>query len=323
MNKYIVRQSLILLLAAFIWGIAFVAQSVGMDYVEPFTFSMARNFLGSLVLLPVIAYRSWAAGKHTSRGSKESMDAVAGTENGTSAKIRAAEERKLLWKGGICCGVLLAVAANLQQFGIKYSTVGKSGFVTALYIVLVPMIGIALGKKASGRIWAGVALAVVGLYFLCMQGGSFSLERGDWFLLLCAVAFSFQILAVDYFAPKVDGVKLACLEFFVCGLCSAVGMALTEHPSLAMLAAAWLPIAYAGVLSSGVAYTLQIIGQKGMNPAVASLIMSLESVISVLAGWVLLHQKLSGRELLGCVLMFSAIILVQLPGRKAGESVVE
>lgn len=295
MNRFVLRQSLLLFLTATIWGVAFVAQSVGMDYVEPFTFNAVRNMIGAIVLLPCIGL----------------LNRLNGKDNGEAGE----PQKKTLIIGGISCGVLLFVASNLQQFGIQYTTVGKAGFITAMYIVLVPVFGIFLHKKAGLKIWAAVALAVAGLYLLCMTDGSFSLQMGDLLVLACAVAFSFHILVIDYFSPKVDGVKLSCIQFFTCAVLSAIGMLLFEEPKLSQILAAWVPILYAGVMSCGVAYTLQIIGQKGMNPTVASLILSLESVVSLLAGWVILGQKLSKRELAGCALAFAAIILVQLPSK--------
>lgn len=295
MNRFIVRQSLLLFLTATIWGVAFVAQSVGMEYVGPFTFNMARNGLGALVLVPCIFLMN------KSRRSER--------------KEISKEDRKTLVTGGILCGILLCIASNLQQFGMQYTTVGKAGFITAMYIVLVPVLGIFLHKKAGVKIWCGVALAVAGLYLLCMTDGSFTLQKGDWLMLACAAVFSLHILVIDYFAPKADGVKLSCIQFFTCAALSAVGMLLFEEPQLSQILAAWLPILYAGVMSCGVGYTLQIVGQRGMNPTVASLILSLESVVSLLAGWVILGQKLSGRELAGCALAFAAIIIVQLPSK--------
>lgn len=289
------RQSLLLLLAAAIWGIAFVAQSVGMEYVGSFTFTAVRNYIGAMVLLPVILF----------------------LEKGKTKEQKQAEKNNrtvLLW-GGIASGFFLCVASNLQQYGIKYTSVGKAGFLTAMYIVLVPILGIFLKKKVGIKLWGAVAMAVVGLYFLCMTGNDMSLHPGDLYELGCALGFSIQILTIDYFAPKVNGVKLAALQFLVCAIFSSVGM-LLEQSTLQNVLAAWLPILYAGALSSGVAYTLQIIGQKGLNPTLASLIMSLESVISLIAGWIILHQKLSKRELWGCAIMFAAIILVQLPEKK-------
>ena len=210
----------------------------------------------------------------------------------------------------------LCIASNLQQFGIKYTTVGKAGFITAMYIIIVPVIGIFLKKTTGLRIWISVLLAVGGLYLLCMTEG-FSIAFGDLLVLLCAVMFSVHILIIDYFSPKVDGVRMSCIQFFVSGILSGVAMLIFEQPDLGAILQAWMPILYAGVMSCGVAYTLQIVGQKDMDPTIASLILSLESVVSVLAGWVILGQKLSSKELFGCVLMFAAIILAQLPDKKA------
>lgn len=291
--KQQIKSSLILLLTATIWGVAFVAQSVGMEYIGPFTFNAIRCVLGGMVLIPVILVL---------KKKKET-----GTEN------QEKEDKKTLWMGGIACGVILCIASNLQQFGIMEASVGKSGFFTALYIVMISVIGIFIGKRPGIKLWFCVALAVVGMYLLCMKDGSFTIERADIMLLLCALAFSFHILVVDYFSPKVDGVKMSCIQFFVCGVLSAVGMLFTETPDISNIQAAWLPLLYAGFLSCGVGYTLQIVGQKGINPVIASLIMSLESVISALAGWVILGQVLSPKEILGCVLMFVAIIITQIP----------
>ena len=291
MNKFVLRQSMLLLLAAAIWGVAFVAQSVGMEYVGPFTFLATRSVIGTMVLLPYIGIRA--------RGNRNNTREIVCN-------------KKELVTGGVCCGCLLFIASILQQIGIQYTTVGKSGFITAMYIVLVPIVSIFLKKKAGIKIWMGVILAVCGLYFLCMTPGSISLQKGDMLTFFCAVTFSFHILVVDYFAPRIDGVKLSCIQFAVCGALAAIGMLAFEAPSIEAVLSAWLPILYAGALSSGVAYTLQIVGQRGMNPTVASLLMSMESVISVVAGWAILGQALSGRELIGCVLMFGAIILVQL-----------
>lgn len=304
MNKLVLRQSLLLLLAATIWGVAFVAQSVGMEYVGPYTFLASRSFLGAIVLLPVIWIRSRrkiAVGE----GSLAEGDLFA----------TGASEAKQLVFAGICCGSCLFLASILQQIGIMDTTVGKSGFITAMYIVIVPVLGIFLKKRVGLRIWCSVLLAVFGLYFLCMMPGNISIQKGDILTGLCAVAFSFHILVVDYFAPKLDGVKMSCVQFVVCGILATIGMLIFEQPSVNSVLAAWLPILYAGALSSGVAYTLQIVGQRGLNPTVASLLMSMESVISVIAGWLILNQALSMRELIGCVLMFGAIVLVQLPDK--------
>lgn len=290
------KNSLLLLLTATIWGVAFVAQSVGMDYVGGFTFNMARSLIGSAVLLPVI----WFMGRNSSKKAEEAQ--------GSSSR------KDLLW-GGMACGILMCLASNFQQFGIKYTTVGKAGFITACYIVLVPILGLFLKKKCSPFIWLAVAMSVAGLYLLCITDG-FSIGKGDILVLICAVLFSFHILVIDYYSPKVDGVKLSCIQFLVCGILSGIPALIFEKPEMCAVLTAWQPILYAGVMSCGVAYTLQIIGQKNMNPTVASLILSLESCISVLAGWVILGQQLSAREIAGCVIMFAAIILAQLPQKE-------
>lgn len=303
-------SSLLLLLAAIIWGVAFVAQSVGMEYVGPLTFSATRSFIGSVVLLPVIyLFRS----------------KTKASENPEEKQQR----RRTLIVGGVVCGTLLAIATNLQQFGILYTSTGKSGFITACYIVIVPVLGLFLQKKVGSFVWMGVLIALVGMYFLCilseggnvettlppayLQIGSLSVNLGDLLLILCSVAFSFQIMAVDHFSPLVSGVQLSCIQFLTCGVLSAIGMFLFEKPDIHSILQAWMPILYAGALSSGVAYTLQIVGQKNLNPTVASLIMSLESTVSVLAGWLILGQQLSVYEIIGCILIFCALVLAQIP----------
>jgi drug/metabolite transporter (DMT)-like permease len=225
------------------------------------------------------------------------------------------QDKKTLLIGGLCCGVAIAVASILQQYGISMTTVGKAGFITALYIVIVPILGIFLHKKPRLILWVSVVLAISGLYFLCMTD-SFSFSSGDLLVMLCAFVFSIHILIIDHFSPKVDGVRMSCIQFFVAGILCGIPALILEHSQLSAVTAAWAPILYAGILSCGVAYTLQIVAQKNYDPTVASLILSLESVFSVLAGWVILHQSLSPKEILGCVLVFIAIILVQLPERK-------
>ncbi len=295
MNSRQIRQSLILLLTAVIWGVAFVAQSVGMDYVGPFTFICARSLIGGLVLLPCITL----------------LDRLNGQQ-------KKSTDRKKLLLGGICCGLALCTASCFQQFGILYTSVGKAGFLTAFYIIIVPVLGLFFGKKCGPFVWIGVLLALAGLYFLCMTE-SLRLGNGDILVFICACLFSVHILVIDYFTQYVDGVKMSCIQFFVCAAVSGAAMLIFERPEPAQLLAAWKPVLYAGVLSSGAGYTLQIVGQKDMNPTVASLILSLESVVSVLAGMLFLNQHLSSRELFGCVLMFAAIILAQLPQKEKKE----
>ncbi len=295
-----IKNSLLLLLTAFIWGVAFVAQSVGGEAVGCFTFNGVRSLIGAIVLIPVILF----------------LDKQKKRELGEEKFLEQKGDRKTLIIGGICCGLMLCIASNFQQFGISFTTVGKAGFITAMYILIVPILGLFLKKKVGAKVWLGVVLATAGLYMLCMTSESFSLSKGDFLVLICAGFFSLHILIIDYFSPKVDGVRLSCIQFFVCGVISIIIAFIFETPSLGAIVSGWLPILYAGVLSCGVAYTLQIVGQKNMDPTVASLILSLESVFSVLAGWVILNQTLSLRELCGCVLMFLAIILAQLPDKR-------
>ena len=295
MNKYILRQSLLLFLTAVIWGVAFVAQSAGMAYVGPFTYNGVRSILGGLVLLPCIVL----------------LDKIRGV---TKESVNGIHQRNQLLTGGLCCGLILFAASSFQQLGIQYTSVGKAGFITAMYILLVPIMGLFIHKKVGLKVWIGVAFAVCGLYLLCMNGG-LRLERGDALVLVCALIFSLHILVIDYFSPKVDGVRMACIQFWVCGILSMICSFLLESPQLHSILTAWKPVCYGGIMSCGVAYTLQIVGQKDMNPTVASLILSLESVVSVIAGFLILHQTMSRRELLGCCLMVVAIVLAQLPNR--------
>ncbi|MCI9614366.1 MAG: DMT family transporter [Dorea sp.] len=303
------KNVILLVLTAFIWGTAFVAQSVGMDYLEPFTFNGVRSLIGGIALLPCI----WFLGRMN--GKAVSADEDGRMEEG---KLSPAGRKELLL-GGIACGLLLFCATSLQQIGIQYTTAGKAGFITAFYIVIVPVLGIFLGKRIGWKVWLAVAAALAGLYFLCITD-KFTVGKGDVLIFVCAVVFSVHILVIDHFSPRVDGVKMSCIQFLVCGIMSLPFMFALETPKAGAMLEGWMPLLYAGVLSCGVAYTLQIIGQKNVNPAVASLILSLESCFSVLAGWAVLGERLSVRETAGCVLMFTAIILAQMPdGRENGK----
>lgn len=301
MNKKMqLRNSFLLLLTATIWGTAFVAQSVGMDYVGPFTFNMLRCLIGGIVLIPYIFL----------------SNKVSGSEKKRIEERETKSEKKTLITGGICCGILLALAMNFQQVGIQYTTVGRAGFITACYIIIVPLIGMTFfGKKCRSTIWAAVVLALIGLYLLCITE-EFDIGRGDFLVLICSFLFSLHILVIDHFSPLVDGVKMSCVQFFVAGIVSGIPAFLTENVVWGNILAAWQPVLFAGVLSCGIAYTLQIVGQKNMNPTVASLILSLESCIAVLAGWIILGENLTLKEMLGCIFMFAAIVLAQLPERK-------
>ncbi|MBS5646295.1 MAG: DMT family transporter [Lachnospiraceae bacterium] len=319
MKKTEWKSPALLFLTAVVWGVAFVAQSVGMDYVGPFTFNCIRCLIGAVVLVPCIwfldGWKQRPDGASCGRESAGAQDSASCSRRSAGAQDGASDGSHALLAGGICCGLALFVASNLQQIGIQYTTVGKAGFITALYIVMVPVFGIFLKKRAGIRVWVSVALAVAGLYLLCITD-RLALGKGDILVLLCAVVFAVHILVVDHFSAKADGVRMSCIQFLVCGLLSGVCMLITEHPEMRLILQAWQPILYAGVFSCGVGYTLQIVGQKGTDPTVASLILSLESVVSVLAGWLLLGQRLSVRELGGCALMFAAILLVQMPERR-------
>ena len=292
-RKKQLRGCLILALGALIWGIAFVAQNVGMDKVEPFTFNGIRTLLGSVTLLPLLLFRRLK-------------------NNGGERKTKDGKKELLI--GGTLCGVALFVAGSLQQFAFTdpNASSGKIAFLTALYMIIVPLFGIFLGKKLPIRIWVCVLLGVTGAYLLSVSDG-FSISRGDLLAIGCAVAFSFHILLVDRYSRTVDGVELSCLQFFVAGSLGVICMFLFEKPVLSDILSAAVPILYAGVMSCGLGYTFQVIGQKDVDPTVASLIMCFESVFGALAGWVILKETMSLRQVIGCVVMFIAVILTQIP----------
>ena len=301
MTKTSWKNSLLLLLAAVVWGISFVPQKAGMAYVEPFTYNGIRCILGGLVLLPVIP----------------ALDRL----RGRAGDFQKGSRRDIL-VGGVVCGAALFVASNLQQFGIALqdpaTNVGKAGFITACYTVIVPILYRLMGRRTSGRIWLAAGVALVGFFLLSLMDGlvagrGLTLGLSDLLLLLCAVMFSVHILCIDRYSPLADGVRLSCVQFLVCGLLSLPCMFLFEHPSLPAILSCWPAITYSGVMSCGVAYTLQVVAQKGVHPAVASLLLSLESVFSVLASYALVPgSTLSVWELIGCGLVFAAVVTVQL-----------
>lgn len=278
-----------LFLAALIWGFAFAFQSQGMDHMGPLTFNGVRFLIGAIVLVPVI-FIFQKPGKR---------------------KTVTAENVKVTVLGGIVCGLCLFAASSLQQFGIQYTSVGKAGFLTTLYIILVPIIGIFFGRKIPVVVWIGAIISVIGMYLLCVSE-TMSINKGDIFAFCCAIVFAFHILSVDYFAPKTNGIVLSCLQFLTSGVCAMICAFIFEQPSVTEIVNGIMPLLYVGVMSSGVAYTLQILGQKNAEPTLASLIMSLESAVSVLGGWIILNQRLTGKELLGCFLMFVAVVGVQI-----------
>lgn len=311
MKTHKIRNTIFLFLTAMIWGAAFVAQSVSMDYIGPFTFICLRSVIGGLFLIPVIMVIDGIRKK----GQSESMN-VAGLQN--DLQQMQSETQKLSWKnkklleGGIVCGIFLFLANCFQQTGIQYTTVGKAGFITTFYIIIVPLISLFFKKYCGILTWIGVVIALAGLYFLCITE-KMTIQKGDALILCCSFLYAGQILAIDHYNPLVDGVKMSCIQFLTGGVLGAILMFLFESPNMTMILNAAGPILYTGIMSTGVAYTLQIVGQKGLNPTVAALIMSLESVFSALSGYIFLHQILSTRELIGCVLMFIAIVLAQLP----------
>ncbi|MDD2981149.1 MAG: DMT family transporter [Hespellia sp.] len=281
-----------LILTAFIWGMAFVAQKVGMDYVGPLTFNALRSFIGAVVLLPVIV--------------------LLDRQRDHFGVKKPVWNDKTLILGGICSGIFLCIGSTLQQYALMESSVGKVGFITALYILIVPILGVFLKKQIPSNVWIAVFVAIIGMYFLCMTEG-FSINHGDLLAMLCAFAFAAQIMVVDYFSPKVDSVRMSSIQFLVVGIIAGTGALFRETIHITEVMNAYRPLLYAGVLSCGVAYTLQIVAQKHAQPTIASLLMSLESVFSVLGGWILLGQVLSPRELFGCTLVFTGVLLAQIP----------
>lgn len=291
------RGGAMLMLTALIWGTAFVAQSVGMDYLGPCAFTAVRNFIGCVALLPVIALASRL------RSGAQPEEAA------------PAPGKKALFGWGAACGLLLGGATLLQQAGMQTASAGKAGFLTALYIVIVPVLGIFLGRRPGLKVWMGVVLALVGAYLLSVKGGA-GIASGDLLVIASAVVFSLHILVIDSVPAGVDGVRLSCVQFLVAGAFALVLALFLESFTWRDILSAWVPLLYTGVVSSGVGYTLQILGQRTVNPTVASLILSLESVFAALAGWAILGQALSLRELFGCALVFVAVILAQLPSKK-------
>lgn len=303
------RGNALLLLAAFIWGLSFVAQSEGMKYIGPFAFIGIRSMLAGVSLAVFLGIRAVVtSGKK--RREKETQNTA-----GETSEVKQAGKKTLL-AGGVSCGIILFVATMLQQIGILHTNEpGKAGFITALYLILVPLAGIFFRKRIGLKVWIAVVLGVCGMYLLCITEG-FRIATGDLYLLGCAFVFTVHILVIDYFSPKIDGVAMSCIQFLVCGVFGMTGMFLTETVEIAHVLEAWLPLVFSGVFSGGVAYTLQIVAQKDTEPAVASLLMSLESVFAVFGEWLVLGQFLTARESGGCALMFAGILLTQLPEKK-------
>lgn len=302
MNKRKLFANLALLTAALVWGVAFVQQEQAAQYVGTFTVNALRSFVAVIALIPLILITSKKSGRPILERTKA--------------------DRKLLITAGVLCGTFLCISSNIQQFGISLypsdaAISARSGFLTALYVIFVPILGLFFKRKVGLNVWLSALVAILGLYLLCGSSGISGIYLGDIVVLCCAVSFSFQILCVDHFISRVDAVKLATLQFLTCGVLSLVLMVVFERPSLESIMQASRYILYLGIMSSGVGYTLQIIGQKySDNPTVASIIMSLESVFAALGGWVLLNKALAPVEIIGCVVVFAAIVLAQLPTKK-------
>ena len=296
-NKRMLGNAL-LILTAMIWGTAFVFQRVGMESIEPITFNAARMALAAVAV-----------------GAVSALPMASEKEKLAAYSVKAcADYHKNTVIGGICCGTFLAAASIFQQMGVVYTTAGKAGFITAMYMLLVPVINfVFFRKRNSWIVWLTVLLGVVGMYLLCMTGG-FSLGRGDTLVCICAVLFSGHILCCDHFVQLGNPIRISAIQFATCTVISAVAALILEEPSWAKIASAAIPILYCGIVSGGIGYTLQIVAQKFTDPTVASLLMSLESVFAVLAGALILGERMTSRELLGCVIMFAAIVLVQIRG---------
>jgi len=293
MNKR-TRAHLFLLTTAFIWGSAFVAQKEAMSYIGPFAFTGIRMLIGGTVLIPIIIMLTKKGVLSGDEGPK-----IPGPANDPN------------FIGGFFCGTVLFLASVLQQIGLVYTTAGKAGFITALFIVIVPLLGLFMNRKVSKIIWLCVAVALVGVYLLCMQE-DFTVNRGDLIILMSSFCYALHIVTIDYFSPRGNPVKISCIQFYVCGIL-CIPTAIVEAPMLSDMLAAWFPIFYAGFISCGIAFTLQVIAQRDTKPTIAALILSLESVFAVLMGFIILSEVLSLREVLGCLLMFAAIIMAQLP----------
>lgn len=293
------QGSFILFLTAFIWGAAFVAQKIGIVVVDAFTFSAARFLISGIALLPIIFIG----------GKKDRLMSMA------LSPQEKKNQRKTLITGGVLCGIFLAMAANLQQMGMADTSAGKAGFITALYIIFVPILRVFTRKKVSSAVWVSVAVAFVGLYLLCVKEG-LSVNEGDALVLLSALCFSFHILIIDKYSPLTNGVQMSCIQFFVVSFVSAILMLIFEKPSLNAVLSCWAPILYLGVVSGAAGYTLQIIGQKNAEPTTASLILSMEAVFATITGVIFLNESFTARELIGSILMFAAIILSQVSASK-------
>lgn len=297
---YTLTHTLMLLVASFFWGTTFVAQSLGAEYVGAGTYLALRTYIGIIFLLPFVLYRDKKDIMNSGLGPQELQD-------------KRSKEKKAFIMVGMLAGLFIFLASFAQQYGIAYTSVAKAGFLTTLYVVFVPIISLLFGRKFDNKLWISIVLSVIGMYLLCMKG-NFYLEIGDALMILSALGFSVQILAVSRYSKRIDPVKLTLAQFIIEAILATIVMLAIERPDLASIHSALPAILYAGIFSSGIAYTLQALGQKNLNPAIASIAMCLESVFGTLSGWIVLGQKLSLREVVGCILMFVAIVLTQFLG---------
>lgn len=298
MKNKAIGNEIFLIITAIIWGTSFVAQRIGMDYIGPFTFTATRFILGTLSLLPVILLAD-----RLSEKAKENLK--------TKEYKQETRSNRDLLIAGIACGLALFLGISFQQTGLQYTSAGKAGFITALYIVLVPILGIFLNQKVEKNIWAGLVLAIIGLYLLSVQK-DFSISKGDLIVLLGTVFWAIHILIIDYFAPKVDGLRMSCIQFFTAGILSLLVALFTETIEINLIINSAGPILYTGVVVVGIAYTFQILGQKGTNPSVSAIILSTESVFAAISGTLILGEVMSVKEIVGCIFMFGAVLLTQL-----------
>lgn len=321
-SKKRLAANLTLLLTAMIWGMGFVAQRAGMDYVGPFTFGATRFALGAIVLLPVIYY--FDRGKKASLTDNSAMKSIDDDKESTPIIADEFDKNHTGWNkdlliAGLSCGFILFIGSTFQQVGLVFTSAGKAAFITALYIVLVPLFGMFVHHKVGLNAWLGVVMATAGLFLLTITE-HLTIAGGDLIVLVGAFFWALHILVIDYFLPKVDAIKLAFMQFAVASIICSIVMVFREQPSFSAMLSGAIPILYSGVLSAGAGFTLQIVGQKNTSPTVASLLLSMEAVFGAISGYLILDELLTSRELLGCILMFIAIVISQLPEKTVLKS---
>ncbi|WP_308498752.1 DMT family transporter [uncultured Anaerobiospirillum sp.] len=307
------RQSFFLFLTATIWGSGFVAQSIGMDHVTPFTYTFFRTFIGAVVLLPIVFWIKSRSAKQEQSSALDADSSNVDVQKAHESVTSQNYQRKDLIMGSLVCGAFLVGGESFQQYGLVTTDAGKAGFITSMYIVFVPIVGLFLGKKINISIVIGVLLSLIGLYLLCVKQ-DLTFEKGDLLILMCAFVFTFHILAIDHYVHKCDGVYLSCGQFFFASLIALILMLIVDYDVFAWedVWAASLALLWSGVMSNGVAYTLQVVGQRGMHPTIATIILSLESVMAVIFGVLILNESLTLKEGIGCILILVAVIVAQV-----------